>query len=56
MRKKTAPRTRKQNSASSCGKKGLIAKNKTTKQSVEDECVLDNRSHRTIALIEQSLS
>jgi hypothetical protein len=48
MRKKTVPRTRKQNKASSCGKeKGLIANDKTCAQSAGTESILDNRSHRT---------
>jgi hypothetical protein len=54
MRKKTVPRTRKQNKASSCGKpKGLIANDTTCAQSAGTESVVDNRSHRTIALIER---
>ena len=53
MRKKTAPRTRKQNQASSCETSGLIAKDKNRRQSVGKKSVLDNRSHRTIALIER---
>ena len=56
MRKKTAPRTRKQNNASSCAKMGLIANDKPSRQSAGTESIVDNRSHRTIALIEQSLS
>ena len=47
MRKRTAPQTRKQNKASSCEQSGLIAQEKTQRQSAEGNCVLDNRSHRT---------
>jgi hypothetical protein len=48
MRKKTVPRTRKQNKASSCGKqKGLIANDQKRRQSAGTESILDNRSHRT---------
>jgi hypothetical protein len=47
MRKKTVPRARKQNNASSCDDKGLITKHKTSRRSAETESVLDNRSHRT---------
>jgi hypothetical protein len=48
MRKKTVPRTRKQNKASSSAKsKGLIANDQTNRQSAETESIIDNRSHRT---------
>jgi hypothetical protein len=48
MRKKTVPRIRKQNKASSCGNsKGLIANDQPCAQSAGTESVLDNRSHRT---------
>ena len=47
MRKKTAPRTQKQNQASPCELSGLIAQAKTPRQSAEGNCVLDNRYHRT---------
>jgi hypothetical protein len=48
MRKKTVPRTRKQNKASSCGyAKGLIANDTTCAPSAGTESILDNRSHRT---------
>jgi hypothetical protein len=48
MRKKTTPRDRKKNTASSCEKTGLIANNKTNRRSVGTESVLDNRSHSYI--------
>jgi hypothetical protein len=44
MRKKTTPRIQKKTTASSRNEKGLIAKDTTAKQSVREECVLDNRS------------
>jgi hypothetical protein len=48
MRKKTVPRTRKQNKASSSAKsKGLIANDRKSRQSAGTESILDNRSHRT---------
>ena len=50
MRKKTAPRTRKQNKASPCEQSGLIAQETTERQSAGGKCVLDNRSHRTSSL------
>jgi hypothetical protein len=46
-RKPTAPRARKQNQASSSGKKGLVAKSQARRQSAETESALDNRSPRT---------
>ena len=47
QRKKTAPPTRKHPRSSSSGRKGLIAKGKTKKQSVRERTALDNRFHRT---------
>jgi len=47
MRKKTAPQTRKQNTASSSEQSGLIANDKKRVQSAETKSALDNRSHRT---------
>jgi hypothetical protein len=47
MRKKTTPRARKKNTASSCEKTGLIAKDSNRTQSAGTKSVLDNRSHRT---------
>ena len=47
QRKKTAPPTRKHSRSSSSGRKGLIAKGKTKKQSVRERTALDNRFHRT---------
>jgi hypothetical protein len=44
--RKTMPRARKQDPASSFDKMGLIAK-KQRRQSAKAEPVLDNRSHRT---------
>lgn len=45
MRKQTAPRTQKQNNASSSSdKKGLIANDQNRRQSAGTKSVLDNRS------------
>jgi hypothetical protein len=54
MRQKTTPRARKKKTASSCDKTGLIAKKSNRAQSAGTKSILDNRSHRTIALIERS--
>ena len=48
MRKKTALQTPENRKASPKQTKGLIAKGQQPGQSVQEECVLDNRSHRTI--------
>ena len=47
MRKKTAPRTRKHQAASSPKQSGLIAREKNATQSAVTKCALDNRFHRT---------
>jgi hypothetical protein len=47
QRKKTAPPTRKHPRSSPSGRKGLIATEKTKKQSARKRTVLDNRFHRT---------
>ena len=47
QRKKTVPTTPKHPRSSSMGRKGLIAKEKTKKQSVKERTVLDNHFHRT---------
>src|SRR5438034_9730751 len=47
QRKKTAPPTPRRPRSSSSGRKGLIAKEKTKKQSVRKRPALDNRFHRT---------
>jgi len=47
MSKKTVRKAPRNRSASPKKTKGLMAKGKKTGQSVEDPCVLDNRSHRT---------
>ena len=47
QRKKTAPPTQKHSRSSSSGRKGLIAKEKTKKQSAKKRTALDNRFHRT---------
>lgn len=47
MRKKTAPRTRKQNKASSSETSGLIAKGTNRSQSAGAKPALDSHSHRT---------
>src|SRR2546426_5037111 len=52
MRKKTAPQIRKNRETSSRKPSGLIAQDLSAPQSATLDCVLDNRSHRTIALIE----
>ena len=54
MRKKTAWHTPDSPKASPNQPSGLIAKGQQPGESVQEECVLDNRSHRTIALIERS--
>ncbi len=46
-RRKTEPPTRKHSRSSSLGRNGLIAKEKTKKQSVRERTALDNRFHRT---------
>ncbi len=47
MRKKTAPRTRKHQAASSPQQSGLIAREKNAMQSAVTKSALDNRFHRT---------
>ena len=47
QRKKTAPPTPKHPRSSPVGRKGLIAKEKTKKQSERKRTALDNRFHRT---------
>ena len=47
MRKRTSLRTPKNPKASPNQTSGLIAKGQNPGQSVQEECVLDNRSHRT---------
>jgi hypothetical protein len=47
QRKKTAPSTQTPSRSSHVGRKGLIAKEKTKKQSAKEKTVLDNRFHRT---------
>lgn len=49
LRRKTVPPTQKHSRSSSSGRKELIAKGKTEKQSVRKRTVLDNRFHRTRA-------
>src|SRR5947209_19705621 len=48
QRKRTAPPTPKHSRSSHSGRKGLIAKEKTKKQSAEKRTALDNRFHRTL--------
>jgi len=48
MRKKTARHTPDSPKASPNQPSGLIAKGQKPGESVQEECVLDNRSHRTI--------
>jgi hypothetical protein len=48
-RRKTVPPTQKHSRSSSPGRKGLIAKEETEKQSAKTKTVLDNRFHRTVA-------
>jgi len=43
----TAPPARKRSRSSSSGQEGLIAKEKTKKQSAKKRTALDNRFHRT---------
>ena len=47
MRKKTALQTPRNPKASPNQTSGLIAKGQKPGESVQEECVLDNRSHRT---------
>jgi len=47
QRNKTGPPTRKHPRSSSSGRNGLIAREKTEKQSARERTVLDNRFHRT---------
>ena len=47
MRKKTALQTPKNPKASPNQTSGLIAKGQQPGESAQEECVLDNRSHRT---------
>jgi hypothetical protein len=47
QRKKTAPPTPVHPRSSPAGRKGLIAKERTKKQSAKRRTVLDNRFHRT---------
>ena len=47
-RRKTVPPTQKHSRSSSSGRKELIAKEKTEKQSAKRRTVLDNRFHRTL--------
>src|SRR5947209_19151859 len=47
QRKRTAPPTPKHSRSSHSGRKGLIAKEKTKKQSAKKRTALDNRFHRT---------
>ena len=47
QKRKTAPPTRVSSRSSRNGRSGLIAKEKTEKQSVKRRTVLDNRFHRT---------
>ena len=45
----TAPPARKHSRSSSSGQEGLIAKEKTEKQSAKRRTALDNRFHRTLS-------
>ncbi len=47
MRKKTALQTPENRKASPKQTKGLVAKGQKPRQSGQEECALDNRSHRT---------
>ena len=47
QRRKTAPPTRVSSQSPRSGRSGLIAKEKTEKQSAKRRTVLDNRFHRT---------
>ena len=48
MRKKTALQTPEDRKASLNQTKGLVAKGQKPRQSVQETCVLDNHSHRTL--------
>jgi hypothetical protein len=56
MRKKTEPQTHGHPTTSrgESSEGGLIAKEQSSPRSDRETCVLDDRSHRTIALIERS--
>jgi len=56
QRKTTAPPTPKHSRSSHSGRKGLIAKEKTEKQSAKKSLALDNRFHRTLCRSESLLS
>ena len=47
-RRKTESSTRESSRSSRTGRSGLIAKDKTEKQSVKERTALDNRFHRTL--------
>src|SRR5438477_12726775 len=47
QRRRTVPPTRKHSRSAQSGREGLIAKEKTKKQSAKKRTVLDNRLHRT---------
>jgi hypothetical protein len=49
QRRTTVPPTRNHSRSSASGRKGLIAKAKTKKQSAKKRTVLDDRFHRTHA-------
>ena len=55
MRKKTARHTPDSPKASPNQTSGLIAKGQQPGESVQEECVLDNRSHRTFRASEPAL-
>ena len=48
MRKQTAPQTRRNREASSRKQSGRIAQDGSAQQSATPNCVLDDRSHRTV--------
>ncbi len=50
MRKKTAPRTRKHQAASSPQQSGLIVREKNAMQSAVTKSAFDNRFHRTFQI------
>src|SRR5947209_5880324 len=56
QRRKTVPPTQKRSRSSSSGRKELIAREKTEKQSARKRTALDNRFHRTLSATAFSLA
>jgi len=54
-KRKTAPPTQKHSRSSRSGRKGLIATEKTKKQSAKERTALDNRFHRTALVLSRAV-